>query len=59
MIQGQDFLIRYGLHNFVTYHQKGSSPSFSIKTSETTKMVRHARNLIQGAYGMKTVIKLI
>lgn len=58
MIQGQDFLIRYGLHSFVTYHPKGSSPSFSIKTSETTKMVRHAQKIIREAYGDKTDIRL-
>lgn len=58
MIQEQDFLIRYGLHNFVTFHQKGNLPSFSIKITETTKMVRHAQNLIRETYGEMTDIRL-
>ncbi|SCA56609.1 hypothetical protein MTBPR1_260004 [Candidatus Terasakiella magnetica] len=51
MIQGNDFLIRYGIHNFVTYRKQGSNASFSIKKSEPTKMVHHAQDLIRGAFG--------
>jgi len=53
----QDFLIKYGIHNFVTVKTQGNSPIFLIERTMNPKMISHAQNLIQGAYGTKTKIK--
>jgi len=51
MSREQNFLVSYGLHNFVTYTPKRGAHSFFIKGSERQKMIRHAKSLIEGTYG--------
>jgi hypothetical protein len=58
MNQQQDFLIRYGIHNFVSYHAQGTTPAFLINKTAHHKMVRHAQELIQGTYGEAAQIRL-
>ncbi|MDV7341327.1 hypothetical protein RYZ26_17085 [Terasakiella sp. A23] len=57
MTQTQEFLIRYGIHNFVSCQNTGPTPVFSIKSSVHHKMARHAKKLIKGAYGDATDIR--
>jgi len=48
----QDFLVTYGLHNFVSYSRNGERGIFTIcNDQEGQKMTRHASNLIMGRYG--------
>lgn len=52
MTTEQNFLITYGLHNFVTYAaQPNGKRTFTIQGVESQKMIRHAKSLIQGNYG--------
>jgi hypothetical protein len=53
-----EFLIRYGLHNFVTYAQLGSENAFVIQGVESPKMIRHAMSLIKGSFGRSANIKI-
>lgn len=46
-----NFLITYGLHNFVTHALKEGKHTFTIQRLESQKMVRHAKSLIAGSYG--------
>ncbi len=59
MNQEQEFLIKYGIHNFVSYQRLQNTPVFSIRKSVRHKMVSHAQKLIQGAFGELAEIKLI
>ncbi|MCW8915436.1 MAG: hypothetical protein OQK24_06220 [Magnetovibrio sp.] len=45
-----NFLITYGLHNFVTHTQRAGKHIFTIRTMESQKMISHARSLIAGNY---------
>jgi len=51
MSREQNFLVTYGLHNFVTYTPKHGAHSFFIRGSERQKMIRHAKSLIEGTFG--------
>jgi len=52
MSNEQHFLVRYGLHNFVTHDQTGRNhASFFIKRTEGQDMVSHALNLIKDRFG--------
>ena len=52
MSNEQLFLIRYGLHNFVTHKRTNTKhASFIIKNTERQDMVSHALNLIKGRFG--------
>ncbi|WP_028879420.1 hypothetical protein [Terasakiella pusilla] len=54
----QDFLVKSGIHSFVTYQQCDAQPIFSIKAATHQKMARHAQKLLQNAFGDSTVIRL-
>ncbi len=58
MSREQNFLVTYGLHNFVTYAPKRGAHSFVIKGSERQKMIRHARSLIEGTFGKSVDIQV-
>lgn len=58
MSREQDFLVTYGLHNFVTYSLKRGAPSFCIKSKEGQNMVRHAKTLIEGSFGKSADIRV-
>lgn len=58
MSNGQNFLITYGLHNFVTHALDGGKHTFIIRGMESQKMINHAKSLIQGSYGASTQVKV-
>lgn len=51
MITEQNFLVRYGLHNFVTFRQNEGKNIFFIRSLESQNMIRHAQRLIKDTYG--------
>ncbi|NVK20399.1 MAG: hypothetical protein HWE30_17025 [Methylocystaceae bacterium] len=57
MTQTQEFLIKSGIHNFVSCQHTGPAPIFSIKLCTQHKMARHAQMLIKNAYGDATDIR--
>ncbi len=59
MSKDQTFLIKYGIHNFVSCALKGSKQVFYIRKSERDTMITHAKNLIQGGYGETADIRVI
>ncbi|NVJ93078.1 MAG: hypothetical protein HWE34_15550 [Methylocystaceae bacterium] len=59
MSSQQTFLIRYGIHNFVSCMENSGNIAFLIQKSERQTMVRHAQKLIQGAYGEQADIRVI
>ena len=58
MTTEHNFLITYGLHNFVTFAQPGGKQTFIIQGVESLKMIRHAKSLIQGSYGKSAHIQM-
>ena len=52
MSNERNFLIRFGLHSFVTRmgNRRGKA-DFEIKADEGGDMVRHASHLIRGGFG--------
>ncbi|MEJ2122860.1 MAG: hypothetical protein P8Z76_19610 [Alphaproteobacteria bacterium] len=51
MSNEQNFLITYGLHNFVTHAQSEGKLTFTICGMESQKLISHAKALIAGRYG--------
>jgi hypothetical protein len=51
MSNEQNFLITYGLHNFVTYARSEGKHTFTICGMETEKLSSHAKSLIAERYG--------
>lgn len=47
----QNFLVRYGLHGFVSCALQNGERAFFIKCGESQSMICHAENLIKGAFG--------
>ena len=59
MSNEQNFLIRYGLHNFVTHVQINRKQStFFIESTENKNMVGHALTLIEDRFGDEAKIQL-
>ena len=54
----QDFLITYGLHNFVTHARSEEMHLFTIHGMESQKLIGHARSLISETYGRTAVIQV-
>ena len=54
----QNFLITYGLQNFVTYAQCAGRHIFTIHSTESPKMISHAQSLIAGIYGKAVDIQV-
>ena len=50
------FLIRYGLTPFVSHAEDAGRSVFTIRSSESGKMIRHATSLIVGNYGETAAI---
>jgi sulfur transfer protein SufE len=50
------FLTNYGLQNYVSFSRSNGVNVFSIKGSESPKMVKHARGLISEMYGGSSTI---
>jgi len=55
----QHFLIKYGLHNFVTCALTSGKHIFLIKNKEGQNMIRHAKTLIKESFGETTEIQVI
>ena len=55
----QNFLITYGLHNFVTHAQKKKKHTFFIRGQESQTMIGHATHLIKESYGETTDIQMV
>lgn len=55
----QDFLVKYGIHNFVSVKHQDNALVFLIERTMNPKMISHAQNLILGAYGTKTKIQQV
>ena len=55
----QHFLIKYGLHNFVTYGLTSGKHIFLIKKMEGRNMIRHAKNLIKECIGETAEIQVV
>ena len=51
MSNEHNFLITYGLHNFVTHAQSEGKHIFTIHRLESQKLIRHAKSIIAGSYG--------
>lgn len=56
MLNENTFLIRYGLTPFVSHAKDAEKSVFTIRSSESGKMIRHATNLIVGNYGETAAI---
>lgn len=54
----QNFLVIYGLHNFVTYTLERGKHVFLIKGTEGMDMISHAKTLIEGSFGTSASIRL-
>ena len=53
------FLIKYGLHNFVTCGLTSGKHIFLIKKMEGRNMIRHAKNLIKECFGETAEIQVV
>ena len=51
MSNEHNFLVTYGLHNFVTYARSKGKHIFTIRGIESQKLISHAKSLIAGRYG--------
>jgi len=51
MSKEKDFLITYGLHNFVTHARGAEKHIFTIRGMESQKLISHAKSLIAESYG--------
>ena len=58
MSNEHDFLITYGLHNFVTHAQNEGKHVFTIRGIKSQKLISHAKSLITGHYGNSVQIQL-
>jgi hypothetical protein len=59
MITEQNFLVRYGLHNFVSCSEKNGKNTFFIKCGVGQRMTCHAEYLIKEAFGEVMDIQLV
>jgi hypothetical protein len=53
-----DFLVTYGLHNYVTYAKREGKHIFTIRGMESQKLISHAKSLIAGSYGNAALIQV-
>jgi len=53
-----NFLITYGLHNFVTHALSNGRHTFTIRGLDNQKMIRHAKSLIAGSYGTVATVQV-
>lgn len=58
MNDDHNFLIIYGLHNFVTHALNNGRHTFTIRALESQKMIRHAKALIDGCYGTNATVQV-
>ncbi len=53
------FLLRYGLQNFVRFSESGTGCHFAIDGTESRKMINHAACLITEMYGADSSIRIV
>ena len=58
MMREQNFLVTYGLHNFVTYTLERGKHVFFIEGKEGLNMINHAKTLIEGSFGKSANIRV-
>ena len=58
MSNEHNFLITYGLHNFVTHARSEGRHLFTIHGMESQKLIGHAKSLIDGSYGKTADIQV-
>ena len=51
-----NFLTNYGLHHFVAFSKSSGTNVFSIKKTESLKMINHARHIITENFGEASTI---
>lgn len=59
MNKQQNFLVRYGLHGFVQFASERGAQTFLIKDLQDSKMIAHAKCLIQSTFGESTQIRMM
>ena len=59
MSEHQTFLVKYGIHNFVSYERNEAAFTFKIKSDQRDSMINHAVRLIKDWYGDQTAIQLV
>ena len=59
MSKEQEFLIKYGIHNFVKCEQMGTNVMFKISKNQRETMIDHAKKLIQSGYGQNIEIRVM
>jgi len=55
----QNFLIKYGIHNFVRVSHRNGEPQFLINKTEKATMINHAKYLIHNWYGDATDVRTV
>ena len=58
MSREQNYLVTYGLHNYVTYTLKQGEHSFFINSQESQKMISHAKDLLESSFGKSADIRV-
>ncbi len=58
MSNEHEFLVPYGLHNFVIHTQSEGKHIFTIRGMESQKLISHAKSLIAGSYGNAAQIQV-
>ena len=53
------FLVKYGLHGFVTVSKSKRRSVFSINGAEGPKMINHATHLISEMYDGRSVVQIV
>jgi len=53
------FLTKYGLQHYVAFSKSSGADVFSIKRTESRKMIDHARNIVSEMYGAPSTVRLV
>ncbi len=59
MTNEQNFLIKYGIHNFVACTIAHGKRIFTIKARTDQTLIDHAKYLIKNAFGDNTQIRVV
>lgn len=51
-----NFLIKFGLHHFVSYSRNKGESRFFVDGTESKTMIAHAKNIIEEMYGAPSVV---
>lgn len=52
------FLIRFGLHHFVSHSKDDGTARFVVDGSEGQTMIAHAKNIIEEMYGAPSIVSV-